>query len=114
MKLNKLSEGHNLRWESSRMMLPEHCEQIIEFVNNRDIIKKPVLDEQKWEEINDIIKIAIEDYSPVYLDVFNKGRIKTIECCINKFDALNQELKITMYQMQERIKFENIVDVRIV
>ncbi|TCJ00474.1 YolD-like family protein, partial [Cytobacillus praedii] len=112
MTVNKLSKGHNLRWESSRMMLPEHVEQFIHYQNNRGIISKPILDEQKLEEINDIIRIAIEDYTPVYIDVYKDGVIKTVMCYVNKLDQYLRELRVTIEDRLEKVKIENVVDIR--
>lgn len=51
MKINKLTPNSNLRWESSRMMLPEHVEAINRHNIDKLRIKQPVLDEQEIEEI---------------------------------------------------------------
>ncbi|MED3550158.1 YolD-like family protein [Cytobacillus praedii] len=114
MSVNKLSKGHNLRWESSRMMLPEHVEQFIQYRNSSGKISKPALDEQRLEEINDILRIAIEDYTLVYLDVYNEGAIKTIMCYVNKIDQYLRELRISIENRFEKVKLENVVDIRIV
>ena len=110
MAVNKLSKGYNLRWESSRMMLPEHVEQFIQYRKDSGKITKPILDEQKIEEINDILRIAIEDYTPVYLDVFKEGSIKTFKCYVNKVDQMLRELKVTIEDSIEKVKIENVVD----
>lgn len=114
MAVNKLSRGHNLRWESSRIMLPEHVEQYIQYQNSRGKLSMPILDEQKFEEINDVIRIAIEDYTPVYIDVFKDGKIITLMCYVNKMDQYSRELKVTIDGKVEKIKIENVVDIRIV
>ncbi len=44
MKQNKLTQGSNMRWESSRMTLPEHVEEILLWRNERDKVQKPQLD----------------------------------------------------------------------
>nr|WP_285864313.1 YolD-like family protein [Lederbergia lenta] len=109
-----MTKGQNLRWESSRMMLPEHVEQFIQFKNNEGRAIKPELDEQKLEEINEILNIAIEDDSPIYLDVYNNGKIKTIMCYVDKFDQLKSEIKFIVNGEFEKVKVENIIDVKVV
>jgi len=111
--VNKISKGHNLRWESSRMMLPEHVEQFIEYRNNIGKITKPILEEQKLEEINDILRIAIEDYTPINLDLFCDGKIRTVHCYVNKYDLHLKELKVTLENETQKIKLDCIVDARI-
>jgi catalase (peroxidase I) len=59
-RVNKLTPGSNLLWESSRMILPEHKERIL---SHRDEVRRggrrerPVMDEQEWERINEAIKV---------------------------------------------------------
>ncbi|MBM7715356.1 flagellar basal body L-ring protein FlgH [Bacillus thermophilus] len=113
MRISKLTPGLNLRWESSRMMLPEHKEQIISHNNSKKLISKPILDEQKWIEINDLLTIAIEDYVPVHLSVYNAGSITEKNCHINKFDIINKKLHITTNDDIEQIPIENITDVKL-
>ncbi|MEK3887735.1 YolD-like family protein [Bacillus sp. FSL K6-3431] len=59
MKINKLTPGYNLRWESSRMVLPEHKEQILSHGIDKEKIKRPILDEYQFEEIDEEIHTAI-------------------------------------------------------
>ncbi|MCC2132956.1 YolD-like family protein [Bacillus sp. FSL W8-0445] len=44
------------------MMLPEHVELIKEYHEGLDKVKKPVLDEQKYDELNNkVIRDAMEE-----------------------------------------------------
>ncbi|GIN22592.1 YolD-like family protein [Siminovitchia fordii] len=112
MKINKLTPNHNLRWESSRMVLPEHVERINLHNNSKKLISKPILDEQKWMEINDLLTIAIEDYVPVYLSVYKSGNIIEKKCHINKFNPITKSLSTILDTETGEISIENIVDVR--
>src|SRR5690606_11779151 len=58
MKPNKLTPGHNVMWECSRMMLPEHVEAILEWQKGLEKVKKPIIDEQQWTEFAHIIQEA--------------------------------------------------------
>ncbi len=113
MKINKLTKNQNLRWESSRMMLPEHTEKIISHNSGKKLINKPILDEQKWMEINDLLTIAIEDYVPVYLSVYCTGSIVEKSCHINKYDFNDKKLYVTLNGETEKVLIENIVDVKL-
>ncbi len=113
MKINKLTKNQNLRWESSRMMLPEHTEKIISHNSNKKLINKPILDEQKWMEINDLLTIAIEDYVPVYLSVYHLGSITEKKCHINKYDHIEKKLHIVLNGKSEKISIEKIIDVKL-
>ena len=54
-KPNKLSEGHNTMWESSRIMLPEHVSALHELDREEKKQPKPFIDDQEWEEFAQII-----------------------------------------------------------
>lgn len=95
-------------------MLPEHVTQFIQYNKEKNLMKQPILDEQKLEEINGILRIAIEDYSPVYLSIYSDGRIKEIHCHINKFDQLYNELRISTDSGREKIRIVDVVDIKIV
>ncbi|MFS0643830.1 YolD-like family protein [Siminovitchia sp. 179-K 8D1 HS] len=112
MKINKLTKNQNLRWESSRMMLPEHTEKIISHNSRKELIDKPILDEQKWMEINDLLTIAIEDYVPVYLSIYHLGNVIEKKCYINKFNPITKNLSVILDTDTEEISIKNIVDVR--
>ncbi|AXF54641.1 YolD-like family protein [Salicibibacter kimchii] len=60
MNENKLTPGSNMRWESMRMILPEHRERWLQHRESMKKVEKPVLDEQKWEEIERTINEAME------------------------------------------------------
>ncbi|MFK4997714.1 YolD-like family protein [Bacillus sp. N9] len=57
---NKLTPGYNLLWESSRMMLPEHRDQLLKERKKQEEFHPPILDEQQLEEINIAITQSFE------------------------------------------------------
>lgn len=69
MERKKL-EGNGL-WESSRMMLPEHKQRIIEEEREQLRRQKPTLDPQAVEEIERALAQSMEDHSPVTLSLFD-------------------------------------------
>ena len=55
-----LRDRGSIKWVS--MMLPEHVELIKEYHEGLDKVKKPVLDEQKYDELNNkVIRDAMEE-----------------------------------------------------
>lgn len=58
--MNKLTPGSNLRWESMRMILPEHREMWLKHREGMNKVEKPELDEQRWEEFEQTIREAME------------------------------------------------------
>lgn len=110
---SKLTKGANLRWESSRMMLPEHVEQFNQYNRSKTKIIKPIVDEQKLEEINNILQIAIEDYTPVCIEVFKHGEVQEFRCYVNKFDNITKKLHITNEEGKIKVDLEEIVDINL-
>ncbi|WP_051302782.1 YolD-like family protein [Salibacterium aidingense] len=58
---NKLTPGSNLKWESMRMILPEQREMWLEHQEKQRRVKKPVLDEQQWEEFEWLLAEAMKE-----------------------------------------------------
>lgn len=108
--MNKLTKGSNLRWESSRMMLPEHKEQIIDHHNEKRKVVKPILDESQLQEIDAKITIALYDYSPVVLMVWENGIYNEIRGVIYRIDSIDKTVWIRNDETK-KIKFENIISV---
>ncbi len=108
--MNKLTKGSNMRWESSRMMLPEHKEQIIDHHNEKRKVVKPILDETQLQEIDAKITIALYDYSPVVMKVWRDGYYNNLKGVIYRIDSIDKTVWIRNDETQ-RIRFENIVEV---
>lgn len=83
MGISKLSKGHNLRWESSRMMLPEHVTELNKSRLNNTKSKKPIIDEQQWNEFSLVFteaqhldrKIKITIWDDGFLWIYSDGYI---------------------------------------
>ncbi|GAK09438.1 YolD-like family protein [Geomicrobium sp. JCM 19038] len=58
--MNKLTPGGNMRWESMRMILPEHREAWLTHQEENKKVQQPVLDEQHWQEFEYILSEAME------------------------------------------------------
>ncbi|AXF56756.1 YolD-like family protein [Salicibibacter kimchii] len=60
MRDNKLTPGSNMRWESLRVILPEHRERWLQHREGMKKVEKPELEEQKWEEFEQTIRESME------------------------------------------------------
>ncbi|WP_052398650.1 YolD-like family protein [Geomicrobium sp. JCM 19039] len=60
MRGNKLTPGSNMRWESSRMILPEWREAWLDHQKDHKKVAKPVLDEQQWDEFALVLNDCME------------------------------------------------------
>lgn len=113
MKVNKLSKGHNLRWESSRMMLPEHREQLLKERRKHLEFTPPILDENQLEEINYMIMKAIEQKQAITITYAEKYGPAKFCGRIQKIDALEGSLKIMNDEDTLRLSIKLILQVKI-
>lgn len=91
---NKLTQGGNLMWEASRMMLPEHKERLIRHRSELQEQPKPLLDEQQAEEMTRVISEAMEQGLLLRLTVYDSGQYVTVECFILHWDPQLRRLKV--------------------
>jgi hypothetical protein len=112
MKVNKLTEGSNLRWESSRMMLPEHVEAIKRHRVDLQRISQPILDEQEIEEISRKLGESLSEYAPISISLYRQGFIEELSGIVQKIDPGNHEITVTDYgQERHKIMFDSILNV---
>lgn len=111
MKKNKLSSGSNLLWEASRMMLPEHKEAIITQLDHQAIKAKPQLDEQKLDEIANLIQESFYAQTSIEITTFD---IQHEARYIGKVTYIDPRLKYIKLDDNEqiiRISCQSITDV---
>jgi hypothetical protein len=91
--MRKKLEGNGL-WESSRMMLPEHKERILEVNHELDRKEKPILDPYKREEINERLSNAYRNGEAVRLVLWDPFENRSISGVITKLDVLAYRILI--------------------
>jgi hypothetical protein len=94
-------------WESSRMMLPEHKAAILEKKEQIKKKAKPVLDEQKWAEMNDRLRLALEQGTELSVVVFSSGLERTITGKVLQVDVLSRRINVN----GEWINMSGIIDI---
>ena len=94
MKHSKLTPGHNLFWESSRMMLPEHREQFLEHRRGLGKACQPILDEQQRATLDQALMTAHHHHLTVCLQFFDPFCTETVRGRIHSLDAYKKRLKI--------------------
>jgi hypothetical protein len=101
----------NGMWESSRMMLPEHRETILE--QNRALKKrvKPELEEQQQEEIARAIGVSMWLSMPMTFVLFGEFQNRDIIGVAMKIDTVNRWVKICGTDDEEWVDFSDIVQV---
>ncbi|MGG1552944.1 YolD-like family protein [Paenibacillus ferrarius] len=105
--MSKRLQGNGL-WASSRMFLPEHKDRNIQHTKMFNLKTKPILDEQKMEEIGQLISSAFEERREITLTLFHQKTDREATGCIEKIDTFNQRLRIE----GEWVQLSNIVDCR--
>ena len=101
----------NGQWESSRMILPEHREAILE--QNRTLKKrlKPEMDEQVQEEIIRAIGVSMWLSLPMTFVLFDEIADYELTGIAIKTDTLNRMVKVSGTEDESWIKFSDIVGV---
>lgn len=92
MERKKL-EGNGLL-ESSRMMLPEHKQRIIQDEREQQRIEKPVLDEQEWELIDIALYHSMEDHAPVTLTLYDPFKELLYKGIVMQVDRQLKRIKL--------------------
>ncbi|MGE7764657.1 YolD-like family protein [Peribacillus sp. NPDC096540] len=81
-----------IKWVS--MMLPEHVKLLREYNEGLDKVEKPVLDEQKYEEFNEIICRAMEENITLKFTYYQKGEINKFIGNIHYIDGLKENYEL--------------------
>lgn len=113
MKVNKLSKGYNLRWESSRMMLPEHREQLLEEKRKQQEFILPLLEPDQLEEMNHVIVRSMEQTRAVTITYAEKYGPTTFWGWIQKVDTMEGYLKVVNDEDILNLPFKKILAVEI-
>lgn len=91
--MNKIPPGSNMRWEASRIMLPEHINALRKRKIEQKKVEKPILDEQEWEIIEQNIAYAMGETLPLEIRYFRDGFIITLVGFALYFDTPNKILR---------------------
>jgi hypothetical protein len=111
---NKLTPGSNLRWESSRMMLPEHVAALKKHKLDKQRSGRPVLAEDKLKEMERVIRKAIAEKLPIDLFYFKDGLIKHRIGYPDRLDLRSRRLAMhDPYGLKWKCAFLAIMDVEI-
>ncbi|QQK74849.1 YolD-like family protein [Salicibibacter cibarius] len=112
--MNKLTPGSNLRWESSRMILPEHREQWLKHQQETRKAKKPMLDEQRWLEFEFVISEAMASNEPVKFIYWENGEFFDLIGHCHYINTDQQQFHIVCTQSDiHYLKFEKVVSMEL-
>ncbi|QQK78981.1 YolD-like family protein [Salicibibacter cibi] len=104
-----LQRGNKL-WEGSRMFLPQHKQALLDHKKEQQKVKKPELDEQELEELNQTFHMALANKAPVTFTYYQEGQFSELVGYIDGFLRDRKELRIIDQSQQIHIlKTDSIV-----
>lgn len=81
-----------IKWTA--MMLPEHVKMLRDHQDGLDYGRKPELDEQKYEEFNETICVAMEANQTLKFTYFERGRSAELKGQVHYVDEFKKELRV--------------------
>lgn len=111
MKQSKITKGRNLLWESSRMMLPEHREELIKYRQTLTERSRPIVDEQRLEQFNTVICDSISNEQEITIHIFGVFEDIMVKGIVQNVDGVTKRIRVITEQETKWIKLAEIVDV---
>lgn len=111
MKNNKLTPGGNLVWEGSRMMLPEHKQELIEERVKLKRITKPELTEEEQKEMFVKLRMSIAERLDLTVTIIDEYENSRYTGMITGLDPHQYLVNIKLNHDWKVIDFKNIVGV---
>ncbi|MCA1064355.1 YolD-like family protein (plasmid) [Rossellomorea sp. AcN35-11] len=94
--------------------MPEHTVALKDYAKEQQRENIPILDEQKLQEMNELIAESMEHSSPVCFKVYNKqlGTFEFIRGKVHYVDSVNQVFRIKdKDHIVHKIRFSSIADI---
>ncbi|UNK20462.1 YolD-like family protein [Paenibacillus sp. N3/727] len=112
--MSKKLEDNGL-WESSRMMLPQHKERIVEHNKHLTKREKPILhDDDEWEMVIQNVNLSLNYTNAVVVEVFGEYENRCVEGVITSVSMYAKKMKVESDQGFEWIDFDELVSVKLV
>ncbi|KWX70481.1 YolD-like family protein [Paenibacillus jilunlii] len=111
--MGKKLEGYGL-WESSRMLLPEHKSRIHKDEREMQHREKPLLDEQKLEEIECTLALSLRSHVRVTVVLFDPFGNKQLNGFVTSIHTHSREFKLQWAEEWKWIQVDDIVEAYIV
>jgi hypothetical protein len=88
----KINDRGSIKWTA--MMLPEHKERLADLFQEQSKVLRPILDEQKKQEINDRIIEAIEHDIEIEFCLYEDGKIQRVSGIITSYSLIHREIQL--------------------
>ena len=110
--MSKKLEANGL-WESSRMMLPQHKERIIQHRTQIHYQAKPLIHEDEWEMIAQNVDMSLNYTLQATIEVFNVSGNRYIHGIVTSVSTFGKKIKIEMDHGFEWVDFDQLVAVKL-
>jgi hypothetical protein len=100
-------------FESSRMMLFEHKDQILARQDAVRLFPRPELDEQAAEDMFRLIRESLEERREIGLTVYDSGTFVDVAGYVQLIDMNFRRIKFIHDFQRTWIRFQDVVEVRV-
>ncbi|PYE51516.1 YolD-like family protein [Paenibacillus barcinonensis] len=101
-------------WESSRMMLPQHKERIIEHRSKDNVTTRPTLHEDEVEIISLNLRMSLSYTLETDIEIFNEYGNRIIKGIVASVSASGKRIKLETETGYELLNFDDLVSVKII
>lgn len=110
----KVTPGYNVMWESSRMIIPQHKEALLNYGRTREARERPQLDNQEFEEIGRIIQQAAETGRLIRLTIFDPIQDVVVIGQVQMIDPYEQRIRLAHDGKKTWVTFGDVMSVEII
>lgn len=110
--MSKKLEKNGL-WESSRMMLPQHKERVVEHISRRAVKNKPILHDDERDIMTQNINLSLNHKESVIIEIFDEYENRSIEGKVTSVSPLGKKLKVESMTGFEWVDFDELVSVKL-
>ncbi|WP_339165345.1 YolD-like family protein [Siminovitchia sp. FSL W7-1587] len=105
-----IKDRGNIKWQG--FMMPEQVQMLKELEIDMERVKKPQLDEQGWEQINEVLHTAIEYRLPIVFTLWIDGFFEEVEGILHYINEVKKMVHVVdIYENVQMVKFDSIVGV---
>lgn len=94
------------------MMLPEHVRELKKSLIDEKRIKRPILDEQEIEMLEETVIEAIDRDYPLIFSIFENGFIQTITGKVTFIDHIQKQFRVKdTSEITHFIAFKDVINI---
>ncbi|MFC2948128.1 YolD-like family protein [Virgibacillus sediminis] len=90
--MGKVNDRGTKKWTS--LMMPEHIQLLNQMWEEKEYKEKPILDEQKMQDINAQLQLAIHNNLTVNIKYYARHDYETVQGKLLKIDLLNKQIQL--------------------